>query len=316
MNGRERAEKETLGEGPVSSPAEALREAASDQEVLHEDRYDLDAGGSLAVVVCKGADRYRLMLITDFPGPLLLHWGVSRQGRRVWELPPPSMRPQGTVVFDDLAAQTPFTSRGDGLAGLEMGLPADDLPLGVCFVLKDNDTGRWLKDRGQDFYVPVDDSLYRGDAPGDSRLAALADPIISAEMSPNSWTLMHRFNLCHDLLDRVRGDVQGLALLFIWLRYSAIRQLDWHRRQHETQRACPRPGPSHAEACRDLRGRACRARRRPVDVHERGTWGRGTEDTGMRSSRSCTAITSRRSPGTSSRSGTRSFTTTRHRMTS
>jgi len=229
MNGRERAGEASLAEGPASSPAEALREATSGQEVLHEDRYDLDAGGSLAVAVCKGADRYRLMLIASLPGPLLLHWGVSRLGRRAWTLPPPSMRPQGTVVFDDLAVQTPFTLRRDGLACLELDLPADDLPLGVCFVLKAGDTGRWLKDQGQDFYVPVDDSLCRDDARGDARLAALADPILSAEMSPNSWTLMHRFNLCHDLLDRVRGNVQGLALLFIWLRYSAIRQLDWQR---------------------------------------------------------------------------------------
>lgn len=229
MNGRERAGEASLAEGPASSPAEALREATSGQEVLHEDRYDLDAGGSLAVAVCKGADRYRLMLIASLPGPLLLHWGVSRLGRRAWTLPPPSMRPQGTVVFDDLAVQTPFTLRRDGLACLELDLPDDDLPLGVCFVLKAGETGRWLKDQGQDFYVPVDDSLCRDDARGDARLAALADPILSAEMSPNSWTLMHRFNLCHDLLDRVRGDVQGLALLFIWLRYSAIRQLDWQR---------------------------------------------------------------------------------------
>jgi alpha-glucan,water dikinase len=229
MNGRERAEETTFAGGPASSPAEALKEATSDQEVLHEDRYNLDAGGSLVVAVCKGAARYRLTFITDLPGSLFLHWGVSRQGRRAWALPPPSMRPQGTVVFDEVAVQTPFILRGDGLACLELDVAADDLPMGVCFVVKDNDTGRWLKDKGKDFYIPVDDSLYRGDAPGDSQLAALADPIISAETSPNSWTLMHRFNLCHDLLDRVRGDVQGLALLFIWLRYSAIRQLDWQR---------------------------------------------------------------------------------------
>ena len=232
MTGRIRAEEVidvNEAGSSASSPAEALREATSDQEVLHEDRYDLDAGGSLAVAVCKGAARCRLMLITDLPGPLLLHWGVSRQGQRAWALPPPSMRPQGAVVFDDLAVQTPFTLCEDGLARLELDLPADDLPLGVCFVLKAGDTGRWLKDHGQDFYVPVDDSLYREDALGGARLAALADPIISAETSPNSWTLMHRFELCHDLLDRVRGEVHGLALLFVWLRYSAIRQLDWQR---------------------------------------------------------------------------------------
>jgi len=214
---------------PVSSPAEALREAASDQEVLREDRYDLDDGGSLAVAVWEGADRWGMRLVASHPGPLLLHWGVSRQGRRAWALPPPSIRPQGSVVFDDLAVQTPFTQREDGLACLEIDLPADDLPLGVCFVLRDSDSGRWLKDQGQDFYIPVDDPVYRDDGLGGARLAALADPIISAETSPNSWTLMHRFDLCHDLLDRVQGDVHGLALLFVWLRYSAIRQLDWQR---------------------------------------------------------------------------------------
>ena len=53
-------------------------------------------------------------------------------------------------------------------------------------------------------------------------------------MGRNSWTLMHRFNLCHDLLDRVAGNSDGLALLFVWLRYSALRQLTWQR-QYNTQ---------------------------------------------------------------------------------
>jgi len=48
-------------------------------------------------------------------------------------------------------------------------------------------------------------------------------------MGRNSWTLMHRFNLCHDLLDRVGNNEHGFALLFVWLRFSALRQLDWQR---------------------------------------------------------------------------------------
>jgi alpha-glucan,water dikinase len=40
---------------------------------------------------------------------------------------------------------------------------------------------------------------------------------------------MHRFNLCYDLLDRVKENSDGLALIFVWLRYSFIRQLDWQR---------------------------------------------------------------------------------------
>jgi len=61
------------------------------------------------------------------------------------------------------------------------------------------------------------------------KLDDIAEEIIHAEVERNSWTLMHRFNLCYDLLDRVRDNVYGLALLFVWLRFSAIRQLDWQR---------------------------------------------------------------------------------------
>jgi alpha-glucan,water dikinase len=40
---------------------------------------------------------------------------------------------------------------------------------------------------------------------------------------------MHRFNLCHDLLDQIGDSRDGWTTIFVWLRYSAIRQLDWQR---------------------------------------------------------------------------------------
>src|SRR5215472_12820526 len=40
---------------------------------------------------------------------------------------------------------------------------------------------------------------------------------------------MHRFNLCYDMLDKVRGSLDGLALIYVYLRFSAIRQLTWQR---------------------------------------------------------------------------------------
>ena len=48
-------------------------------------------------------------------------------------------------------------------------------------------------------------------------------------MTAPSWTLMHRFQLCHDLLEKAGDDEDALALLFAWLRYSASRHLDWQR---------------------------------------------------------------------------------------
>src|SRR5262249_14847137 len=57
---------------------------------------------------------------------------------------------------------------------------------------------------------------------------ALEERIVQAESS-GSWTLMHRFNLCHELLGQAQDDLEGLALLFVWLRFSGIRQLTWQR---------------------------------------------------------------------------------------
>jgi alpha-glucan,water dikinase len=72
---------------------------------------------------------------------------------------------------------------------------------------------------------------------GDEAIDALVEQIVRNELSDRSWTLMHRFNLCHELLDRVApGNVNALALLFVWLRFSAIRQLDWQRRYNTQPR--------------------------------------------------------------------------------
>lgn len=55
--------------------------------------------------------------------------------------------------------------------------------------------------------------------------------IIDCEVNYGSWTLMHRYNKCYDILNSIDiGDVDKLLWLFIWLRYSYIRALDWQRR--------------------------------------------------------------------------------------
>jgi alpha-glucan,water dikinase len=68
-----------------------------------------------------------------------------------------------------------------------------------------------------------------GGALRSTQVRELADEIVGEEMGRSSWTLMHRFNLCHDLLDGAENSAEALALLYTWLRYSALRQLDWQR---------------------------------------------------------------------------------------
>jgi alpha-glucan,water dikinase len=212
------------------SPMQALGEEMNRGEVSFEHVYDLGPDGQLAVSVGRDAGRYKITLITDMPGPLILHWGVAERSRDEWLLPPSSMRAPETVVYQDEAARTPFVDLG-GLSRLRLEVNEQEAPIGVPFVLvhATPGRGRWVKDHGRNFYAPVAPSVQLEAGLGAPEFAGLADEIIAKEMSRNSWTLMHRFNLCYDLLDKVRDGVEGLALIFVWLRFSAIRQLDWQR---------------------------------------------------------------------------------------
>jgi alpha-glucan,water dikinase len=178
----------------------------------------------------------RVRLVCDAAAPLVLHWGLAWQFRHDWQAPPENYRPAGTTLADDKAARTPFVEQ-DGLQRLELFFPRPaegSGPRGLRFVLHHPEDG-WLKSGGQDLYLPLFAAQQDGRL-GSPPLADLAEEIIGAEKGASSWTLMHRFNLCHDLLGKAQGDDEALALLFAWLRYSAIRQLDWQRRYNTKPR--------------------------------------------------------------------------------
>jgi len=63
------------------------------------------------------------------------------------------------------------------------------------------------------------------------KLADVVQEIIQCETVYNAWTLMHRYFRCRDILkDKVvLEDRNYTAFLFIWLRYSFIRQLTWQK---------------------------------------------------------------------------------------
>ena len=207
----------------------ALKTQFGKDEVLLERVFEIGNSGRLAAGVAKAGDRYRVLLLADIPGPLALHWGIARRSPYEWLQPPEPLRPPGTVLLDGHTAQTPFAG-GDGLQQLVWELPESEAPLGIQFVLKQGDEGRWLNHRGGNFYLPIFHAAARPQPSLDAgNLPILADRIIRAEVGPSSWTLMHRFNLCHDLLDQARGNLGGYALLYVWLRFSAIRQLTWQR---------------------------------------------------------------------------------------
>ncbi|KFM28490.1 Alpha-glucan water dikinase, chloroplastic [Auxenochlorella protothecoides] len=120
-------------------------------------------------------------------------------------------------------------------------VPVDADLAALAFVLRSRDGSRWWRDGGGDFRVPLPTGDGGGAGEGAPDAASgnpllqdsVARAIVEAEATP-AWTLMHRFNRASDLLEQVAAggveDVEGsLARIYVWLRYSSIRQLTWQR---------------------------------------------------------------------------------------
>lgn len=197
-------------------------------ELLFDRVFELEPGAQLAVWTAKAAERHLVNLSHNLTGNWVLHWGIARRSPSEWLLPPETERPPGSIVVDERAVQTPFAQE-KGAQSLRLEFAGSEVPLGLQFVLRQTDNGgRWLKCRGANFFVPVQ-APKPATAGNLGELAGLAEEIIRPETTHNSWTLMHRFNLCHDLLDWQPDDPGALSLIYVWLRFSAIRQLTWQK---------------------------------------------------------------------------------------
>ena len=160
-----------------------------------------------------------------------LHWGLRGAGREGWEPPPPALWPPGTAAFGSSAVQTPFTGQ-NGTVRVVLRFPSPVAYRALEFVLFFPAEKRWDNNGGQNYRV----ALAAPEVPAAAGpSSALAEEIIRAE-GQGSWTLMHRFNRCFDLLETARGERDGMAWLFVWLRFSAIRQLTWQRRYNTQPR--------------------------------------------------------------------------------
>ncbi|MGA1795894.1 MAG: phosphohistidine-like domain-containing protein [bacterium] len=210
------------------SPFDVLKEEIAQEAVMFEHLYRFEEG-NLAGAVTREEDVVRVTLVTNVPGPLILHWGVTRRNHRdEWSLPAPSIRPPGTTLFKRSAARTPFSER-EGINRIRLDFRRAHAPQGISFLLWQPDTGQWIRNNGRNFSIPLRDISYQSSSGPSPLLSGIAAEIIHSETRSGSWSLMHRYNLAFDLVERVGEDIEGLALLYVWLRLSAIRQLTWQR---------------------------------------------------------------------------------------
>lgn len=196
----------------------------------------------------------------------ILHWGLSNYESDPWRIPACSLWPENSRAYGTSAIQTPFI-RHNGENRIDIRL---DQTIGfslIQFVLFYPAQNRWDNNHGKNYHIrlPLDEKAFThipyelvrdesgagtsGMASDQSGLFSVAEKIIGSEMGRNSWTLMHRFNLCYDLLEGLtNNNIEGLALIYVWLRFSATRQLTWQHNYNTKPREL-----SHAQERLTLR---------------------------------------------------------------
>jgi alpha-glucan,water dikinase len=256
-----------LAEAPAARDAPLAplaRAAAADAACAWRRTYPLGARAELLAAVRLDdpadpvASPLTVTLTTDLPADAVLHWGVVRpnsggRGSGGWQGPPPALVPAGSARVGgadaDGAADTPFAAckleecevtfggAAVPLQRAELRLPAGHGLAALCFVLRSADGTRWWKDGGGNFTVPLPGAPAAPASPVAGHPEAAADEvsrkILDWEAS-SSWTLMHRFNAAAEVVGGVlegrHPDAEAaMARVFVWLRYSAIRQLTWQR---------------------------------------------------------------------------------------
>ena len=245
---REAVESEKSKESPLSELIEAATlDSSSEGNVTWMRVYPMGNSCNLLAVVRDENENdesgsYVLTLTTDLPNKVELHWGILKQGKRrsKWTLPESSLWPSKTKECEDgISVDTAFGQYRSPpkvpLQQVSIRVPSEsDEIFGVSFVVKSLDATQWWKDGGHSNYVVPFPNQNR--PTGDDNLQdALVDEIVDRE-NQDQWTLMHRFNACAELIRGVMdgnfygGDRgKGFSTLYIWLRYSSMRQLTWQR---------------------------------------------------------------------------------------
>jgi alpha-glucan, water dikinase len=174
---------------------------------------------------------------------IFLHWGVKMADKALgsgWNAPQSGSWPDNTkATGDNKAIQTKLTAVGNN--GLRT-VVVDKLVRGVAGVFAvihvPDGPGhlKWINAAhgGSDIYVPlIPKPPLKGlpaNYPISSAATTMIEDIVEREMEYGSWTLMHRYSFGAQLAnDSVGNDTHAWSAMYVWMRYSQIRVLDWSR---------------------------------------------------------------------------------------
>ena len=107
---------------------------------------------------------------------------------------------------------------------------------GINFVFFEPKTNIWYNNYRQDYQIKFKIKINKKKSKQILVESGLYVPqfvldVINCEANYGSWTLMHRYNKCYDIIQTFNEETSNekYVWILIWLRYSHQRQLDWQR---------------------------------------------------------------------------------------
>ena len=190
-----------------------------------------------------------IKITTSSKNILILHWGIYKSNHGLnWFKPPKESYPPETREVDKQAVETEFPEKGERSIQfiLPRGKGLKDYIGGVNFVIYDPIRKIWYNNYRKDYQIKFKIKIDKTASKMILMKSGLYVPdfvldVIDCEANYGSWTLMHRYNKCSDIVKNwgITDDTkdkdnkykysENWIWIYIWLRYSFLRQLDWQR---------------------------------------------------------------------------------------
>ena len=183
---------------------------------------------------------FKIYLLTD--GRYAFHWGLLYSNtRHEWHRPPKGGYPPYSKEFDK-AVQTEWPSGNDRF--IEFTFPrgkpnSDSYVSGLVYDIYNPVKNNWNNNFQRDFTIRFRTKYSQKEITNqniniNNKTLTVPDfiiDVIKTEAGTHSWTLMHRYEKCLDIIDSYsqKFDNENWIWILIWLRYSFLRQLTWQR---------------------------------------------------------------------------------------
>ena len=211
---------------------------------LKAQEYNLSKDKKLYCFQTATENSQNLTFISDLAN-LTLHWGVGIKNPTDWSSPlllkDIFINLPESIQIDKMAAQSKFFALDNNLNILEIVFKKENVPKQLNFVIKIGNS--WFNNNGKNYAFFLKNANNNPESQNNqnnvnnTNINELINKIIEVEVSDNSWTLMHRFNMCNEWLNRLSHEPKEiLAWIFVWMRYSSIRKLAWQRKYNTQPR--------------------------------------------------------------------------------